>query len=131
MIIVQVIAMSSTPLFKWMEWRWVRLGQIVPLYPHQQLTLQPVHKRLVGQPEIVQLSAAVAVTILAACFSFCVDERPFRAQGEEDDTSKRCHVRSRSEIYAVAVGGRRVIRFNGRELGGRRGTRYIRAPPSF
>jgi peptidoglycan/LPS O-acetylase OafA/YrhL len=78
-IIVQAIALSSTSLFKWMEWGWVRfLGQIsYSLYLYQQLTLQSVHKRLIGQPEIVQLSAAVAVTILAACFSFYVIERPF------------------------------------------------------
>jgi peptidoglycan/LPS O-acetylase OafA/YrhL len=78
-IIVQAIALSSTALFKWMEWGWVRfLGQIsYSLYLYQQLTLQSVHKRLAGQPEIVQLSAAVAVTILAACFSFYVIERPF------------------------------------------------------
>ena len=78
-IIVQVIALSSTPLFKWMEWSWVRfLGQIsYSLYLYQQLTLQSVHKRLAGQPEILQLSAAVGVTILAACFSFYVIERPF------------------------------------------------------
>jgi peptidoglycan/LPS O-acetylase OafA/YrhL len=78
-IIVQAIALSSTFLFKWMEWSWVRfLGQIsYSLYLYQQLTLQSVHKRLAGQPEIVQLSAAIAVTILAACFSFYVIERPF------------------------------------------------------
>jgi len=78
-IIVQAIALSPTSLFKWLEWSWVRfLGQIsYSLYLYQQLTLQSVHKRLGGQPELVQLSAAVAVTILAACFSFYVIERPF------------------------------------------------------
>jgi peptidoglycan/LPS O-acetylase OafA/YrhL len=78
-IIVQAIALSSTWLFKWMEWGWVRfLGQIsYSLYLYQQLTLQSVHNRLTGQPEIVQLCAAITVTIFAACFSFYVIERPF------------------------------------------------------
>jgi peptidoglycan/LPS O-acetylase OafA/YrhL len=78
-LIVQLIGLSDSPL-----WRWTQsapsafLGRIsYPLYLWHQLTLGPVRNRLGEYPVVVQLAAALAVTILVATASYYIVERPF------------------------------------------------------
>jgi peptidoglycan/LPS O-acetylase OafA/YrhL len=78
-LIVQVIAFSSTRLWGWTEWRVVRfLGRIsYSLYLYQQLTLHVVRHALEAYPLVVQLAGALVVTIIAATISYYLIERPF------------------------------------------------------
>ena len=78
-LIVQMIALSSTRMWGWTERRPVRfLGRIsYSLYLYQQLTLHAVRHALEAYPVIVQLSAAISVTIVLATLSHYIIERPF------------------------------------------------------
>ncbi|HXU08627.1 MAG TPA: hypothetical protein VN743_06490, partial [Blastocatellia bacterium] len=78
-LIVQMIALSSTRTWGWTEWRTIKLlGRIsYSLYLYQQLTLHAVRHALEAYSVIVQLSAAVAVTIVLATISLYLIERPF------------------------------------------------------
>ena len=76
-IIVQMLALSSTVYFRWLEWPSVRfLGDIsYSLYLWQQFTLGVTKHLQLIMP--VKLMVAVAFTIAAASFSYYVIERPF------------------------------------------------------
>jgi len=78
-LIVQMIALSSTRTWGWTEWRAVKfLGRIsYSLYLYQQLTLHAVRHALEAYAVVVQLSAAIAVTIVLATISHYLIERPF------------------------------------------------------
>jgi peptidoglycan/LPS O-acetylase OafA/YrhL len=78
-LVVQMIAFSSTTLWKWTEWSAVKfLGRIsYSLYLYQQLTLHAVKKALGAYPEVFQLAGAIFVTIVLATLSYYVIERPF------------------------------------------------------
>lgn len=78
-LIVQMIAFSSTRLWGWTGWRFVRfLGRIsYSLYLYQQLTLYSARKALAAYPVIIQLAGAILVTIILATVSHYVIERPF------------------------------------------------------
>ncbi|HXF41789.1 MAG TPA: acyltransferase [Blastocatellia bacterium] len=78
-LIVQMIALSSTRTWSWTEWRTIKfLGRIsYSLYLYQQLTLHAVRHALEAYPVVVQLSAAIAVTIVLATISHYLIERPF------------------------------------------------------
>ena len=76
-IIVQMLALSSTAYLNWLEWSWVRfLGDIsYSLYLWQQTTLSlSAHLHL---PLPIKLAVAVAFTIAVASLSYYVVERPF------------------------------------------------------
>jgi peptidoglycan/LPS O-acetylase OafA/YrhL len=77
--IVQMIALSSTKAWSWLESRPARfLGRIsYSLYLYQQLTLYSTRKALSGFPIVVQLGGAIAVTVVAATLSHYFVERPF------------------------------------------------------
>lgn len=78
-LIVQMIAFSSTRLWRWTEWPGVRfLGRIsYSLYLYQQLTLHPARKALAAYPVVIQLTCAILVTIILATMSHYIIERPF------------------------------------------------------
>jgi peptidoglycan/LPS O-acetylase OafA/YrhL len=76
-LIVQLIALSSTAYFGWLDWRPVRfLGDIsYSLYLWQQLTLGLTsHLQF---PMLARLSIALALTIMVASVSYYAVERPF------------------------------------------------------
>jgi peptidoglycan/LPS O-acetylase OafA/YrhL len=79
LLITQLIALSDTPLWRWVEWPAVRfLGRIsYSLYLYQQVTLFPVRKALGAYPLAVQLAAAILFTVAVATVSYYVIERPF------------------------------------------------------
>ncbi len=79
LLIVQFINLSSTPFWSWLDSSAIRfLGRIsYPLYLYQQITLYQARKALASYPVIVQLGAAICLTIVAASISYYVIERPF------------------------------------------------------
>lgn len=78
-LVIQLISLHSTALWRWLDWPALRyLGRIsYSLYLYQQITLGVVRKALSSQPVIVQLLAAIAVTIIIATASYYLIERPF------------------------------------------------------
>lgn len=78
-LVVQMIAFSSTRLWRWTEWAVVRfLGRIsYSLYLYQQLALYPTKRALAMYPLIVQLAGAILVTLILATISYYVVEQPF------------------------------------------------------
>ena len=78
-LIVQFVNLSATPLWSWLDSRAVGfLGRIsYPLYLYQQITLYPARRILAAYPVIVQLGAAICLTIIMATISYYVVERPF------------------------------------------------------
>jgi len=65
--------------WRWIEWPVLRyLGRIsYSLYLYQQITLYPVRKALAAQPVIIQLAAAIILTVVVATASYYLIERPF------------------------------------------------------
>jgi peptidoglycan/LPS O-acetylase OafA/YrhL len=84
LLIAQLIALHSTRPWSWLELAPIRyLGAIsYSLYLYQQVALHPVRRMLAAHPEWLQLLAGVAVTILAAAFSYHFIEKPFLALKE-------------------------------------------------
>jgi peptidoglycan/LPS O-acetylase OafA/YrhL len=78
-LLVQLIVLSSKPLWSWSEWRVLKfLGRIsYSLYLYHQVALSLVKKALSSYPMILQLLAAVSITIIVAAISYYVIERPF------------------------------------------------------
>ena len=78
-LVVQMIAFSSTTLWKWTEWNWVRFfGRIsYSVYLYQQLTLHAVKSALAAYPVVIQLAGAILVTVVLATMSHYLIERPF------------------------------------------------------
>lgn len=78
-LIVQLIALSSTRLWGWTECGVMKfLGRIsYSLYLYQQLALHPVTKALAAYPVIVQLAGSILIILILATISHYVIERPF------------------------------------------------------
>lgn len=78
-LLVQMIVLSTTPLWSWTEWPVLKfLGRIsYSLYLYQQLTLAPAKRMFGSYPLMVQLIAAILITIIVAAISFYVIEQPF------------------------------------------------------
>lgn len=78
-LLTQLIALSDTSLWSWTEWRVMKfLGRVsYSLYLYQQITLYPVRKVLGGQPVVLQLAAAILVTVIVATLSYYLIEQPF------------------------------------------------------
>ena len=76
-LIVQLISLSSTTYFGWLDWRPVRfLGDIsYSLYLWQQLTLSVTSH--LHFPLLARLSISLALTVMAASVSYYAIERPF------------------------------------------------------
>ena len=79
LLIAQLIAVSDTPMWRWVESAPMRfLGRLsYSLYLYQQVTLEPVRKLLRQTPVGVQLAGAIALTVVVAAGSYYVVERPF------------------------------------------------------
>lgn len=95
-LIVQMIALNSTRTWGWTEWQAIKfLGRIsYSLYLYQQLTLHAVRHALEAYPVIVQLFAAISVTIVLATISHYLIERPFL---KLKSSSPRRHTKSSNE----------------------------------
>jgi peptidoglycan/LPS O-acetylase OafA/YrhL len=78
-LIAQFVSLSVTPWWRWLNARALRfLGRIsYPLYLYQQMTLYPARRVLAAYPVLVQLGAAICLTIGVAAISYYVVERPF------------------------------------------------------
>jgi len=78
-LIAQVIALRESPLWRWLNWRWVRyLGTLsYSIYLYQQVVIHPAQQAFASYPLPVQLGAAMAAVILAASASYHLVERPF------------------------------------------------------
>ena len=78
-LVVQLIRFCSSLPWRWIEWPVLRyLGRIsYSLYLYQQITLYPVRKALASQPLIIQLIAAIILTVVVATASYYLIERPF------------------------------------------------------
>jgi len=78
-LVVQLIRFCSSLPWKWIEWPVLRyLGRIsYSLYLYQQMTLYPVRRVLAAQPVVLQLAAAVILTVIVATASYYLIERPF------------------------------------------------------
>jgi peptidoglycan/LPS O-acetylase OafA/YrhL len=78
-LIVQVLALSDTAMWRWLEHPALRyLGRIsYPMYLYQQVTLSPARKLLGAFPVPVQLVGAFAITIAVAALSYRFVEQPF------------------------------------------------------
>ena len=78
-LVVQLIGFSSSLAWKWIEWPVLRyLGRIsYSLYLYQQITLYPVRKVLASQPVVLQLMAAIVLTVIVATASYYLIEQPF------------------------------------------------------
>jgi len=78
-LLVQLINLRSTPLWSWLDGAIPSyLGRIsYSLYLYQALTLHPVKRILSAEPLLLQLAAAIAVTIIVATASYYLVERPF------------------------------------------------------
>jgi len=79
LLLAQLISLHSTLLWSWLDSSIAcYLGRIsYSLYLYQQITLHPAKKILSGQPVLVQLVAAIVVTITVASGSYYLIERPF------------------------------------------------------
>jgi peptidoglycan/LPS O-acetylase OafA/YrhL len=78
-LIVQVIALRDTALWRWLNWKWVGyLGTIsYSTYLYQQIVPGPVMRALDGQPAFVQLAVSCMVILMLASASYWFVERPF------------------------------------------------------
>ena len=78
-LVVQLIRFCTSLPWRWIEWPVLRyLGRIsYSLYLYQQITLYPVRKALAAQPVIIQLAAAIILTVVVATASYYLIERPF------------------------------------------------------
>jgi peptidoglycan/LPS O-acetylase OafA/YrhL len=77
--ITQLVALRGARLWRWTSWGWLRyLGRIsYSVYLYQQLTVAAPKKLLAHLPAVVQLAAAIALTVLVASVSHFLVERPF------------------------------------------------------
>jgi peptidoglycan/LPS O-acetylase OafA/YrhL len=79
LLVVQLIRFCTSLPWRWIEWPVLRyLGRIsYSLYLYQQITLYPVREALAAQPVIIQLAAAIILTVVVATASYYLIERPF------------------------------------------------------
>jgi peptidoglycan/LPS O-acetylase OafA/YrhL len=78
-LIAQVIALRDSPLWRWLNWRWVAyLGTLsYSIYLYQQVVIGPVRSAFASYPLPVELAAALAAVLLAAGASYHFVERLF------------------------------------------------------
>jgi len=78
-LIVQAMALRDSPLWRWLNWRWVAyLGTIsYSIYLYQQVVVDPFTRALASAPRTVQLTATVVALVLVASASYYLVERPF------------------------------------------------------
>jgi peptidoglycan/LPS O-acetylase OafA/YrhL len=78
-LIAQLVAFSRSPVFRGLEWPWMRyLGRIsYSIYLYQQLVIDPVQHLLSAAPYAFRLAGVVVTVIGAASVSYFGVERPF------------------------------------------------------
>lgn len=78
-LVTQLIALSDTAPWRWVENPAIKfLGRIsYSLYLYQQITLFFAKKALSAYPVVLQLAAAIFLTVAVAAISYFVVERPF------------------------------------------------------
>jgi peptidoglycan/LPS O-acetylase OafA/YrhL len=78
-LVIQLIRFCSSLPWKWIEWPVLRyLGRIsYSLYLYQQIILYPVRRVLATQPVVLQVAAAIILTVIVASASYYLIERPF------------------------------------------------------
>lgn len=78
-LIAQVIALSASPLWRWLNWRWVAyLGALsYSIYLWQQLVVGRVGAVFSAYPLPAQMAATVAAVVAVAAASHHLIERPF------------------------------------------------------
>ncbi len=78
-LIMQLVSLSATPWWSWIDARPLKfLGRIsYSLYLYQQIAIHPVKHALAAYPVVVQLGAAICVTLLMAVISYYLVEQPF------------------------------------------------------
>ncbi len=79
LFLVQMLNLSSFYIWRWIDWPVMRyLGRLsYSLYLYQQITLGGAKKLFVHESVLVQLIAAVAVTVIVAACSYHIIELPF------------------------------------------------------
>ena len=90
-LIVQVIALRDTALWRWLNWKWVAyLGTIsYSTYLYQQIVPGPVMRTLDGQPVLFQVAVSCIVILTLASASYWFVERPFLRMKHRFETSGR------------------------------------------
>ncbi len=90
-LIVQVIAQRDSPLWKWLNARWmVYLGTIsYSTYLYQQIVPGPVMRGLARFPAVAQLAVSFTIIILLASGSYHLVERPFLRLKARFETRRR------------------------------------------
>lgn len=79
LLLAQTIALRNSILWRWLNWRWVRLGGTLSysIYLYQQVLIHPIKHALATTPWVVQLVAVLAAIGLAAGCSYVFIEKPF------------------------------------------------------
>jgi peptidoglycan/LPS O-acetylase OafA/YrhL len=90
-LIVQVIALRDTKLWRWLNWRSIAfLGTIsYSIYLYQQIVAGPVSRALGAAPAAIQLAASAAIILVLATGSYVIVERPFLTLKQRYDRSRR------------------------------------------
>lgn len=90
-LIVQVIALRDTALWRWLNWKWViYLGTIsYSIYLYQQIVPGPVMRALDNQPALLQLAVSCTVILMLASGSYFFVERPFLRMKQRFETRHR------------------------------------------
>jgi peptidoglycan/LPS O-acetylase OafA/YrhL len=90
-LIVQVIALRDTRLWRWLNWRSMTfLGTIsYSIYLYQQIVAGPVSRALDAAPAAIQLVVSAAVILVLATGSYLIVERPFLRLKQRYERSRR------------------------------------------
>jgi peptidoglycan/LPS O-acetylase OafA/YrhL len=107
-LVVQAMAMRESPLWRWLNWSWVRyLGTIsYSIYLYQQIVVDPLKRALAADPLIVQLTFTLGALVLVASSSYYFVERPFlRLKGRiASPTNSRAVVHEHDAAERVLLG---------------------------
>ncbi|HZN04959.1 MAG TPA: acyltransferase [Candidatus Polarisedimenticolia bacterium] len=79
-LLLQAISFAATPMWRWLEWRWVRyLGMIsYSVYLYQQVVVDPVKHRLAFLPAPLQFLGTLAAVYAVSSVAYYLVENPLR-----------------------------------------------------
>ena len=79
-LLLQAITLATTPLWRWLEWPWVRyLGTIsYSVYLYQQVIVDPVKHRLSFLPEPLPFFGTLAAVYGVSSVAYYLVEKPLR-----------------------------------------------------